>query len=114
MALVVNLLDNPHMASDGNLLARWRRLHNRAELHGLAAAGVLLVVLERRIELVGARDALTGEAHDETALVGALDVVDVHEVTKEHPIVVGRDVVEARQVEHLVGQLGGTHLAARG
>ena len=114
MALVVDLLDNPHMAGDGNLLAGRRRLHNRAELHGLAAAGVLLVVLERRIELVGARDALAGETHDETALIGALDVVDVHEVAQEHPIVVGRDVVEARQVEHLVGELSGTHLAARG
>ena len=41
-------------------------------------------------------------------------MVDIHEVTKEHPIVVGRDVVEARQIEHLVGQPGGTHLAARG
>ena len=114
VALVVDLLDDPHMAGDGDLLARWRRLHNRAELHGLAAAGVLLVVLERRVELVGARDALASEAHDETTLVGALDVVDIHEVAKEHPIVVGRDVVEARQIEHLVGQLSGTHLATRG
>ena len=114
VALVVDLLDNPHMAGDGNLLTRGRRLHNRAQLHGLTAAGVLLVVLERRIELVGARDALAGETHDETAFVGALDVVDVHEMTQEHPIVVGRDVVEARQIEHLVGQLSGTHLAARG
>ena len=80
MALVVDLLDNPHMAGDGNLLARRRRLHNRTEFHRLAAAGVLLVVLERRIELIGTRDALAGEAHDESTLVGALDVVDVDEM----------------------------------
>ena len=80
VAFVVDLLDEPGGAGDGELLAHGRRQHDGAELLGLVADGVLFVFLEDAVEAVAVDDALARDADDETTLLGKLDVVDVDEV----------------------------------
>ena len=75
VALVVDLLHDPYVPGDGDLLARGRRRHKGADLLRLAAHGVLDVLLEDGVELVVVGHALAREAHDEAARLRLLDVV---------------------------------------
>ena len=89
MALPVHFLDNPAVPGDGDALTgRWR-IDDRAQLGRLAADGELLVFLEHGVELKIVDDALALEAHDESAALGDLDMVDLNEVTQQHAIVIG-------------------------
>ena len=69
------------MARDGDALARWWRVDNRAQLGRFAANGEFLVFLEHGVELKVVNDALARETHDEPATFGDLDMVDLNEVT---------------------------------
>ena len=77
---MVDLLDEPGGAGDGEFFAHGRRQHDGAELLGLVADGVLFVFLEDAVEAVAVDDALARDADDESTLLGKLDVVDVDEV----------------------------------
>ena len=87
--LVIHLVDHPHVPRDGDLLTRRRRHHDRADLLRIRPHRVLLVLLEHGVELKIVDDALAREAHDESAALGDLDMVDLNEVTQQHAIVIG-------------------------
>ena len=79
----------------------------RADLGGVAAHGVLHVLLEDGVELVGARHALAREAHDEAATLGLLDEVVSQQVAQELAEVVGAHAVEVGEREHAARELRG-------
>ena len=102
------------MARDGDALARWWRVDNRAQLGRFAPDGKLLVLLEHGVELKVVDDALSRETHDEPATFGDLDMVDVDEVAQQYAIVIGRDTVEIAEREHTLSKLGRCELAGTG
>ena len=114
VALVVNLLHHPHGAGDGYALAHGGRLHDGPQLLRLAAHGEFLVLREHRVKAEVVGHPLAREPHDEPARLGPLDVVDVQQVSQQHPVVVGAHAVERRQREHAPRELGGREFAGRG
>ena len=114
VALVVHLLHDPGGAGDGDLLAWWGRLHHGAQLGGVAAYRVLLVLLEHGVELERVGDALARQAHDEAARLRLLDLIRLEEVVQKDAEVVPRDAVEDREVEHALGKPCRRELALAG
>ena len=114
VTLPVHFFDNPAVPCDGDALARWWRIDDRAQLGRFAANGKLLVFLEHGVELKVVDDALAREAHDEPASLGGLDMVDLDEVAQQHAIVIGRDAVEVAEREHALGKFGRRELAGAG
>ena len=114
VALVVDLLHDPHVPGNGDLLARGRRRHEGADLLRLAAHGVLDVLLEDGVELVVVGHALAGEAHDEAASLRLLDVILREHITQKLAEVVDAHAVEVREREHARGELRGRKLAFAG
>ena len=78
--LVVDLLDEPGGTGNGELLAHGWWQYDGAELLGLVANGVLLILLEDAVEAVAVDDAFARNADDEAALFGELDMVGFDEV----------------------------------
>ena len=112
--LVVDVVDHPDVAGDGELLPHRRRHDDRSQLLALGANGVLLALDEDAVEAVVVGHALAREAHDEATGLGALDVLVLDEVAKQRPVVVLADVGEGRQREDAASQLGGRELPLGG
>ena len=112
--LVVDLLDDPDPAGDGDLVPDRRRLDDGAQLLGTGPDGVLDVLLEDRVELVVVDDPLPGQAHDQAPVLRQVDVVDLQQVAQEQAVVILGDPVKTGQGQDPGGQLGGGHLAAGG
>ena len=114
VSLPVHFFDDPAMARDGDALARWWWVDNRAQLGRFAPDGKLLVLLEHGVELKVVDDALSRETHDEPATFGDLDMVDLDEVAQQYAIVIGRDTVEIAERENALSKLGRCELAGTG
>ena len=114
VTLPVHFFDDPAVPCDGDALAGWWRVDDRAQLGRFAADGKLLVLLEHGVELKVVDDALAREAHDEPAALGDLDVVDLNEVAQQHAVVIGGDAMEIAEREHALGKLGRRELAGAG
>ena len=114
VALVVDLLDDPHVTRDGNLLAGRGRGHEGADLLRVAADGVLDVFLENGVELVVVGHTLAREAHDEAARLRRLDVVVGKKEAQELAEVVCAHAAEHGEREHTRGELRRRELAFRG
>ena len=113
VALVVDLLDHPYVACQGDALAHGRRLDDRAEFLRITADGILLILLEDRVELEIVDDPLACEADDEPARLGALDLVAVEQVTQQHAIVVEAHAVDRGERKHALSQRSRRELARR-
>ena len=110
--LPVDLLDEPAVPGDGDALARRRRVHDRAELRGLAADGEFLVLLEDGVELEGIGEPLSRETHDQASTLGHLDVLDLDKVTQQAAQVIGAHAMEIGESQDACGELGGRELSA--
>ena len=111
---MVDLLHEPDVSRDGDLLAWRRRGAKGADLLRVAADGVLHALLEDGIELVIVCDSLAGKAHDEAAGLRGLHVVVCQEVAQQHTEVVRAYAVEGCERENARGQLGRRELALGG
>ena len=97
------------MASNGDLLPRRRRRHHGPQLLGIAAHGVLLVLLEHPVELKGAGNPLPSEPHNQPALLRPLEMVRIQQMGQQHLVVLLADPVKIRQGQHLSRQAGRRH-----
>ena len=107
---MVDLLDDPGGAGDGDFLAGRGWHHDGAKLGGVASDGILLVLLEHGVELERIGHALAGKPHDEATVLGALHVVDFDEVGEEGAEVLGAHAIEDREVKDALCKLGGREL----
>ena len=71
VALDVDLLHDPNPPGNGNLVSDGRRLDDRAEFLRITADGILLILLEDRVELEIVDDSLD----DQSAVLGSLDLI---------------------------------------
>ena len=94
---VVDLLDDPDVTGDGELLACGRRLHHCAQLLALAAHPVLLALDKDAVEAEVVAHALARESDDEATGLGPLDLLGIDEVAKQHPVVILAHVGKGRK-----------------
>ena len=111
-ALVVHILHDPDAAGDGDLVSHRGRLDNGPELLGARAHGIFHVFPEHGVELIVADDAFTGKPHDQSAVLGALDVADLQKMPEQDAVILRPDPAKTAERQHPGGQLGGRHLAA--
>ncbi len=74
---VVDVQHRPDVSGNGKLLPHRGRQHHRAQLLPVAADGVFLVFLEHAVKPEGVDHPLPCQSHNQPALLGALDVVNV-------------------------------------
>ncbi|MPN16853.1 hypothetical protein SDC9_164200 [bioreactor metagenome] len=71
-----------------------RRQHDRAELLRMTPDGIFLVLLEHRVELERTGLPFTGQADDQPAFLGLLQVFGGDQVAQQHLVVARRYPVE--------------------
>lgn len=96
----------------GDLFAHRRRLNDRSQLLGVPTHGVFHIFLEHGVELIGTGEPFAGNAHDETAGLSALDVVDLQQMPQQELEILLGDPVEIAERQHTGCQCRRCHFAA--
>ena len=111
---MVDFLHHPDASGDGDLVADRRRLDDRSQFFRSGADRVLDILLKNGVEFIAVHDPLAGDADDQTAVFGAVDVIGLQQMPQKYFIILLRDPVKAGEREHPRSQFRRRHLAAGG